>query len=133
MKKILIVLVMLLCVACVFPLTADAAEAEADFTPEIALEYLKKAVEQRMPYGYYLEDEDYETKDEEFLIHDDDVFLLETSTGQIRGGVAYCFEFNAFRLYSGRGIVLADGTVALDIEDSYKDYTHLFSTDIQRW
>ena len=126
MKKVFIVLVMLLCVVCVFPLTAGAAEPEADFTPEIALEHLKKAIEQRMPYGYYLKDEDYETKDDEFLKHEDDVYLLETSTEQIRGGVAYCFEFHAFRLFGGHGIVFADGTVELDIDESYNDYIYLF-------
>jgi len=105
---------------------ARAAAATADFTPNKALHYLKEAVEQRMPYGYYLEDEDYETRDEEFLKHDDDIYLLGTSTEQIRGGVAYCFEFHAFRLFGGRAIVFADGMVVLDIDDSYDDYVHLF-------
>ena len=100
------------------------------FTPQTAMHYLKKAVEQRMPYGYYLADEDYETKDDSYSKHDDDVYLLGASTGQIRGGTAYCFEFSAFRLFGGRGIVFADGAVVLDIDDSYKSYRHLFPFEI---
>ena len=105
---------------------AEAAPSGADFSPVTAMHYLKEAVEQRMPYGYYLKDEDYETEDEEFLKNDDDVYLRGTSTEQIRGGVAYCFDFSAFRLFAGRAIVFADGTVVFDFDDSYKDYTHLF-------
>ena len=110
-------------------MSAAADPAPADFTPNEALEYLKEAVEKHMPYGYYLEDEDYETSDVEFLKHDDDVYLLGTSTEQIRGGVVYCFEFAAHRLFAGRAIVFADGTVEFDsyVDDSsYDDYIYLF-------
>jgi hypothetical protein len=113
--------------------SANSKAADSSgFAPNTALRYLKEAVEQRMPHGYYLEDEDYETRDEKFLKHDDDVYLLGTSTEQIRGGVAYCFEFNALRLFGGRAIVFADGTVVLDFDDSYNDYLHLFPDYISR-
>jgi len=108
---------------------AEAADA-AEFTPNMALKYLKEAVEKQMPYGYYLEDEDYETKDEEFYMkRNDDIYLLGTSTEQIRGGVAYCFEFVAYRLFGARAIVFADGAVEFDFyvdDSSYDDYLYLF-------
>ena len=115
---------------CVLMLTAlygcRAQAADADFAPDTAMHYLKEAVEQRMPYGYYLKDEDYETEDAGYLKNDDDVYLLGTSTEQVNGGVAYCFDFSAFRLFAGRAIVFADGTVVFDFDDSYEDYAHLF-------
>jgi hypothetical protein len=103
-----------------------AFQANTDFAPNTALHYLKEAIVQRIPYGYYLEDEDYETQDVEYLKHEDDVYLLGASTEQVRGGIVYCFEFSAFRLFSGRAIVFADGTVLFDFDDSYEDHRHLF-------
>ena len=89
----------------VFPATAQAAlpygysdkagELGADnFTPEAAMEYLKHAIEQSIPYGYYLKDEDYETIDLNFDDNDDDIYLLGVSD-ETEGGAAYCFDFGA--------------------------------------
>ena len=123
MKKFVTVLAIIaLCFAIPF-----AVEA---FSPETAMHYLKKAIEQHMPYGYYLIDEDYETRDDEFLQIEDDVYLLGTSTEQVRGSVAYWFEFSAFRLFAGKAIVFADGTVEFDSyvdNSSYGDYVYLFT------
>ena len=133
MKKLVAIFLCVFVLTALYGCQAEAAPADGNFTPGTAMRYLKEAVEQRMPNGYYLKDEDYETNDVEFLKHDDNIYLLGTSTGQIRGGVAYCFEFSAFRLFAGRAIVFADGTVVFDFDDSYKDHAHLFPVDITTW
>jgi hypothetical protein len=122
----------------VFPATAPAAlpygysdntgKLDADnVTPEAAMEYLKKAIEPSMPYGYYLKDVDYKTRDSNYENNEDDIYLLGVSEETERGGAAYCFEFSAFRLFSGRAVVSSDGTVIFDTDESYKDYAKLFS------
>jgi hypothetical protein len=128
----------------VFPATAPAAlpygysdhagDLDADdFTTEEAMEYLKKAIEQSIPHGYYFNDVDYEAKDEGFVNNDDDIYLLGKSKETVRGSTAYCFKFDAFRLFGGQAIVLPDGTVVFsgDVycgdDETYKEYAKLFS------
>jgi hypothetical protein len=101
------------------------------FTPTEAMEYLKKAVEKTMPNGYYLDDDDYETRDEGFERRDDDIYLLGKSNEMEDGVVAYCFDFAAFRLFSGRAVAISDGTVVFDTDDSYKGYAQFFPFEIR--
>ncbi len=113
------------------PYASYTPKTLVDFAPTKALRYLKVAIEQRIPHGYYLKDEDYKTQDAEYLKNDDDVYLLGTSIEQIRGGVVYCFDFSAHRLFGGRAIVFGDGAVVFDSDDTYTDYAYLFPFQIQ--
>jgi hypothetical protein len=69
--------------------TEEDEPAPSDFTLEIAVQYLKVNIAERMPYGYHLDDKDYETKDPEYLNARDDIYLLGVSDEQVAGGVVF--------------------------------------------